>query len=74
MSHDLVCSKNVLVLAWHNDATKEWGALVTWALNQLCISYEPKITSRTIQGERIGAGARIITGVQCAMGEAMVND
>ena len=42
----------------NNDAAKEWGALGYWAFVPSAISYEPKINSRTVQGERTGAGAR----------------
>ena len=37
---------------------KEWGALVAQALVPSAITYEPKINSRTVQGERTGAGTR----------------
>ena len=46
------------VLARHDDAAKEWGSLGGWALFPSAITYEPKINSRTVQGERTGAGAR----------------
>ena len=36
----------------------EWGALGARALVPSAITYEPKINSRTVQGERTGAGAR----------------
>ena len=42
----------------HADAAKEWGALGARALVPSAITYEPKINSRTVQGERTGAGAR----------------
>ena len=44
--------------ARHDDAAKEWGALGAWALVPSAITYELKINSRTVQGERTGAGAR----------------
>ena len=44
-------------MARNNDDAKEWGALGAWALIPSAISYEPKINSRTVQGERTGAGA-----------------
>ena len=54
--HALSCPKGGLVLVWHDDATKEWGALGAQALIPSAITYEPKINSRTLQGERTGAG------------------
>ena len=42
----------------NTDAAKEWGALLSRAINYSAISYEPKINSRTVQGERTGYGAR----------------
>ena len=50
-----------LVLARQNDAAKEWGALLARAINHSAISYEPKINSRTVQGERNRAGVRVAT-------------
>ena len=47
-----------LVLARHDDAAKEWGALGARALVPSTITYEPKINSRTVQEERTGARAR----------------
>ena len=41
-----------------NDDAKEWGALIAWALDPISITCEPKINSRTVQGERTGARAR----------------
>ena len=61
MPHALSCPKGGLVLEWHNDAAKEWGALSTWDINPSAISYKPKISSRTVQGERNGARARVVT-------------
>ena len=52
------CPKWGLVLARHNDASKEWGALGAWAVVPSAITYEPKINSRTVQEERTGARAR----------------
>ena len=43
---------------WHNNVAKEWGSLGAQALVPSNITYEPKINSRTVQGERTGAGAR----------------
>ena len=51
-------------MARHNNTDKEWGALLYWAINLSYISYEPKINSRTVQGERNGGVARISTGGQ----------
>ena len=47
-----------LDLAHHDDSAKEWVALGARALVPSNITYEPKINSRTVQGERTGAGAR----------------
>ena len=58
IEHALSCPKGGLVLAQHNDAAKEWGALGARALVLSAITYEPKINSRTVQGGRTGAGAR----------------
>ena len=41
-------------MARHDDAAKEWGALGARALVPSAITYEPKINSRTVQGERTG--------------------
>ena len=46
--HALSFSKGGLVLSRHNDAAKEWGALSALSLNLPCISYEPKVNSRTV--------------------------
>ena len=58
IEHALSCPKGGLVLAWHDDAAKELGAHETWALVPSAITYEPKIKSRTVQGERTGAGGK----------------
>ena len=58
IEHALSCLKGGLVLAWHEDAAKDQGALGTRALVPSAISYEPKINSRTVQGEMTEAGAR----------------
>ena len=58
IEHALSCLKGGLVLERHDDAAKEWGALGARALVPSAITYEPKINSRTVQGERTGAGAR----------------
>ena len=54
----LSCPKGGLVLAQHEDAAKEWGALRSRALVPSSITYKPKIYSRTVQGGRTGDGAR----------------
>ena len=58
IEHALSCPKGGLVLARHDEATKKWGTLGSWALVPSAITYEPKINSRTVQGERTGAGER----------------
>ena len=58
IEHALSCPNGGLVLLWHNYAAMEWGALGSRALVSSAITYEPKINSRTVQGERTGAGAR----------------
>ena len=62
--HTLPCPKVDLVLVRHNNSTKEWGALFSQALNPSYISYEPKINSRTVQGESNWDRARFATGSQ----------
>ena len=54
---DISCPKGGVVMAWHNDADKEWGAHSTRDLDHSGISYKPKINSRTVQGERTRADA-----------------
>ena len=56
IEHALSCPNGGLVLARHDDAAKEWGALGARALVPSAVTYEPKINSRTVQGERTGAG------------------
>ena len=58
IEHALSCLKWGLVLAWHDDAENEWGALGDRALFPSAITYKPKINSRILLGERTGAGAR----------------
>ena len=58
IKHAISCPKGGLVLAWHDDATREWGTLGAQALVPSAITYEPKINSRTVQGERNRARAR----------------
>ena len=50
--------KGGLILAQHDDVAKEWVALGARALVPSAISNEPKINSKTVQGERNGAGAQ----------------
>ena len=54
----LSCPKGGLVMVWRDDAAKESGALGYRALFPSDITYEPKINSRTVQGERTADGAR----------------
>ena len=54
--------KGDLVLARRDDAAKEWGDLGSWVLVSSTITYEPKINSRTLQGEKTGARARQDSG------------
>ena len=42
----------------NDNAAKEVGTLGAWALVPSAITFEPKINSRTVQGERTGAEAR----------------
>ena len=58
IEHALSCPKGVLVLARHNNSAKEWGDLGARVLVPSEITYEPKINSRTVQGESTGAGAQ----------------
>ena len=62
IEHALSCPKGGLVLERHDDVAKEWGALGSRALVPSAITYERKINSRTVQGERTGAGARQVSG------------
>ena len=54
----LSCPNGGLVLAWHDEAAKEWGTLKSRALIPSAINYEPKINSRIVQGNRTGDGAQ----------------
>ena len=58
IEHALLFPKGGLVLAWHENAAKEWGTVVARDLVPSAITYEPKINSRTVQGDRIGSGVR----------------
>ena len=44
--------------ARHDDAKKKWSDLGARALIPRTITYKRKINSRTVQGERTGAGMR----------------
>ena len=81
--HYLSCPKGGLVLLQHNDAAKEWGTLSARSINPSDISYEPKIKSKKVQGERNRARAGVAPGEQegeeneseeGATGKAMVPD
>ena len=50
--------RTALLWARYDDAAKEWGALGARVLVPSAITYEPKINSMAVQGERTGAGAR----------------
>ena len=58
IGHAPSCPKGGLVLARHDDNAKELGALGARALVPIAITYEPKINSRTVQGERTKVGAQ----------------
>ena len=58
IKHGLSCPKCGLVMERLDDAAKEWGALGARALVPSSITYEPKINSRKVQGERTGEGSR----------------
>ena len=58
IEHVLSFPKGDLVLARHYGAAKEWGAHRARSLIPSAITYEPKINSSTVQGERTGDGAR----------------
>ena len=59
----LSCPKGGLVLAWHDDATNEWGTLGSWALFPSAITYKPKINIRKAQGESTRVGTRQESGI-----------
>ena len=58
IEHALSCPKGGLVLARHDDAENEWGALGAWALIPSAIIYETKTNSRTVKGEMTWEGAQ----------------
>ena len=49
--------KGGLVMARHDDDENEWGSLGSRSLVPSAITYKPKTNSRTVQGDRTGAGA-----------------
>ena len=52
IEHYISCPKDGLVMALYDDTAQEWGALGSWALVPSAITYEPKVNSRKVQGER----------------------
>ena len=58
IKHNLTFPKCGLVLEQHDDSAKEWGTLGARDLVSSDITHEPKIISRTVQGERTGVGER----------------
>ena len=58
IEHTISRPKGGLVIARHDDDTKEWRALGARDLVPSTITYEPKINSRTVQAERTGAGVQ----------------
>ena len=54
IKHAISCPKGDLVLAWHDDATKEWGALGARALVPSSISYKTKKTGGQWRGRGPG--------------------
>ena len=58
IEHALSCPKGGLVLGRHNDAAKEWGNLEAREFFPSAITYETKINSSIVQGERTRAGSR----------------
>ena len=62
IKHTLSCPKSSIFLERYDDAAKKWGALGALAIVPSAITYEPKINSRTVQGERTGSGARQESG------------
>ena len=63
INHALSFPKGGLVLVWHDNAAKEWVALGSRALVPSAITYEPKINSRILAGERTRNGARQEGGI-----------
>ena len=61
--HALSYPNGGLVLERHYDAAKEWVALRDQALVPSAITYEPKINSRKVQGERTGSRVRQKSGI-----------
>ena len=48
--YSLIMTKGGLVLEWHNDTAKEWGAPLSQAFIPLCIYYKPKTNTDGISG------------------------
>ena len=48
-------------MAWHNNAAKEWGALLAWAINPSDVSFKPKLNRRTVKEYWNRAGVRVAT-------------
>ena len=62
IEHTISFPKGGLILARHDDAAKEWGALGARSLVPSDNIYEPKINSMTVHGERTRARARQESG------------
>ena len=58
IEHALSLPKGGLILTWHDDAAKEWGALGSRDLAPRDINYKLKIKSTTVQEGRTVAGVR----------------
>ena len=58
IEHALSFPKGGLVLARHDNAAKDLGALGSQTLVPSSLTYKPKINSWTVQGERTGDGAQ----------------
>ena len=63
IEHALSCPKDGLVLVRHNDAAKAWCAFRSGALVPSDITSEPKINSRTVQGESTKVGSWQESGI-----------
>ena len=72
IDHALAFPKGGLVLARHDGAAKEWGALGARALVPIAITYKPKINSKTVQGERTGAEVQRESGTDKGSAEILV--
>ena len=58
IEHALSCPKGGLIVVRHDEVAKEWCAFGYRSLVPSAITYEPKINSRTVQGERTRSGVR----------------